>query len=228
MTLDALIRLHRNLLRDELTMQMTATAMPADPDAPVVRAKPRTQSGNEYGWTGVPLSVPFTRYLEGQYGASFPYSAALALLYRECSRSHLGHAERPEWRGALCHKLVRWVVYWHTDPDDAAALFGIPVEDAERLLTGALRLIDQHLTARKAPPSEKAEPDEYSPSRLSRAVCEAVNREVRDFDLEQRIWGALRYRDPTLHEWDTEWAKRQARIIEHRATCERCRIEEAA
>ena len=84
------------------------------------------------------------------------------------------------------------------------------------------------MNARKAPPSEKAEPEEYSPTRLSRAICDAVNREVRDFELEQRIWEAMRHRDPSLPSWEDEWAKRQARIIEHRATCERCRLEEAA
>ena len=243
MTLAELITLHRDGLRSEMTMKMTTSAVPSQTEE--VGGLQVTDAG-ELG--GPSLSVPFARYLHAQlnidrrtnHPSSTPVSAAIGEVRYACRTSHRDHTDRPEWGGSLCHRLVVWVVYWGFSVQTAARMCGIDVASAEKWLGGtwddteqrwrggALRRMTDFIDRRRALTSEKAEPEDTSPTRLSRAICEAVNREVRDFAVEQRIWEAMRYRDPTLRSWEDEWAARQAKILEHRTTCERCRIEEAA
>ena len=209
----------RAALRAELTIPMTTRAVPSE----VVDGY--TDSG-ELG--GLSLAVPFANYLSGRPGAGHPFTRAMKVVQRDCRRGHLGHQERKEWTGSLCHRLIMETVYWRRSTEVAALLTGIDLEHAERLIAAALRTIEQHMASVRAVPSEKADPEEYSPTRLSRAICDAVNREVRDFDQEQRIWEGQRHRDPSLSSWEDEWARRSVKHREHRLTCERCHEERAA
>ena len=223
MTLADLIREHRTHLRAELGyVPMTTRTVPSQVE--LVDGKPTVDAG---ALGGPALSLPFSRYLDAQYGVAFPFAAALSVLRHTCRRGHTGHTDRDAWTGSLCHRLVMWSVYWGFSVDVAARECGIDREHADRLLTGALREISDTMAARRAVPSEHRS-GELSPSEIAKLGCEVFRRAVRDFDLEQRIWAGLRQRDPSLRPWEDEWADRQRRLLEHRAACDRCRLERAA
>ena len=221
--LAALIREHRAHLRAELGyVPMTTRTVPSQVE--LVDGKPTVDAG-QLG--GPALSVPFSRYLDAQYGVAFPFAAALSVLRHTCRRGHTGHTDRDAWRGSLCHRLVMWSVYWGFSVDVAARECGIDREHADRLLAAALREIGDTMAARRPLTSEHRSA-ELSPSEIAKLGCEVFRAAVRDFDLEQRKWEAFRHRDPSLRPWEAEWAERQARLIEHRAECPHCRMERAA
>lgn len=236
--LAALIREHRAHLRAELGyVPMTTRTVPSQVE-PVVDPifhdrewvacqwprRDRLDSG-ELG--GPSLSLAFSRYLDEKYGPAFPFAAALSVLRHHCRRGHVGHTDRKEWTGALCHRLVMTTVYWGFSVDVAARECGIDREHADRLLAAALREIGDTMAARRPLTSEHRSA-ELSPSEIAKLGCEVFRAAVRDFDLEQRKWEAFRHRDPSLRPWEVEWAERQAQLIEHRASCDRCRLGDAA
>lgn len=204
-------------------MGMTTDAVPSQIE--IIDGEPMLDAGP---LGGPALTVQFGSYLDETGNPTIPVQKALLYIRRSCRNGHPRHTGPDAWRGSLCHRLLIETVYWGHPIEEAAATLGLDLDRAYRRLRQALSDLFVQLAARQAVPSEAAEPDEMSATRLSRAVCDAVNRQVRDFAVEQRIWEGQRFRDPTLPEWEEVWAKRQATIIEHRLTCERCRGEQAA
>lgn len=186
------------------------------------------------------------------YGSQRPWSFSWHALRQACRHDHPGHTERPVFGGSLCWQAVSYAVVNRYNPDTIADLWGIPVEDVERHLNRAFGWIEEHMdrgqqirNARDPRPSE-----EPTPTRISLLQCDAANRAVENFDLEQRIWeGQVGIMRRTLsepihvlvnqpsphyetisseewerrHSWEAEWQRRQEVLWEHRQNCDRCR-----
>jgi hypothetical protein len=97
--------LHRELFRDELAIRTVARgpATSIDPHTGILNQEPATR-------IGLNMSGALTRRLghpEG-YGQTYPWARALWLLRVECRRKHPHHrsADRPYWRGSLCHQSI--------------------------------------------------------------------------------------------------------------------------
>lgn len=221
---------HRALYREELCIPVNAKRIPEDTEPILIDGHPvDVLDVGDLG--GMPLSPSMVRRLgppEG-YGAKYPWAHSWSFLRRACRADHPGHAERPEFGGALCWQLVSWAVVSEYSPRDIAYYLGFPVESVERLLSSALRWIIEDMdrkqrfrNGRNPAPSE-----EPTPSRLSLLQCDAANRAVADFELEQRIWNSQREIQArhgiALDSWEDEWARRQVVLVEHRQSCERCR-----
>lgn len=235
--LDALIDLHRALYRDELRRPFQLTVSQVPDETEPIRIGDVLVEVTDSGPLGGPsFSRPFNRHVgpPEEYGSQRPWSAGLHALRYWCRKDHIGHTERRTFGGSLCWQAAAYaivdgyeattVVRLLSDPADG---FGVDYENTERHLLRALRWIEEYMdrgmqirNARDPLPSE-----ETTPSRLSLLMCDAANRQVENFDLEQRIWESHRNKHPELGlaEWHVEWARRQASLLEHQADCDRCR-----
>lgn len=263
MTPSAAVHAHRLLYRSELAIKPTARNVPADTEPIRLHALDGDEwvpTGAEEEVTdsgplgGAPLSPAMNRRLSEPPIGENLWASSLFYLKHACRKDHPGHTEREPFRGSLCWRVVYLVICSELDPTQAADELGIPTESVLRHLNSALRWITEDMdrkarirNARDPKPSE-----EPTPTRLSLLVCDAAQRAVADFDLEQRIWagqvGLMRrdlgdaeevlelVNDPTPHyvkitrqqweqkwSWEAEWARRQALLMEHQAECDRCR-----
>jgi hypothetical protein len=258
MSLAAQLELHRGIYRDELgrVTRLTVAHVPADTEPiPLKEGMVEVTDSGELG--GMPFSTAMVRRLgppQG-YGAMYPWAHSWSYLRRACRNDHPGHTARPEFGGALCWQVVSWAVVSEFTPQTIAGILRLPIEDVERHLRRAFAWIEEDMdrkqrirNARDPQPSE-----EPSPTRLTLLQCDAVNRAVADFDLEQRIWeaqvGVMRRRlsdddsglwdrieEPKPHyvkltpeqweerwSWEREWQRRQEALWSHRQECDRCR-----
>jgi hypothetical protein len=109
-TLEQAIETHRELYRadtyiDRLVARQPPTSL--DLNTGVLHQEPAAA-------VGMTVSGRLLRYVshpEG-FGSDFPWSKALWLLRVECRRRHHDHrsADRPYWRGSLCHEAVKLVI----------------------------------------------------------------------------------------------------------------------
>jgi hypothetical protein len=95
--------------------------------------------------SGMTISGRLLKYLghpEG-YGADFPWSRAHWLSRHWCRRSHEFHraADRPYWRGSLCHQLVRFVIIEGWSVQNTAKI--LRYDHPEPVLRGAFDFIEQ-------------------------------------------------------------------------------------
>lgn len=261
--LDPLIALHRSMYRDELRGQMTQRSVPADTE-PI-----QLSEYNEGEWRpgnglvevtdsgplgGMPFHSDLNRRLgpADGWGPRYPWGHSWSWLRHACRNDHPGHTERPVFGGSLCFQVVSWCVVSEYSPQTITDLLGIPLEDTERHLVRAFRWIEEDIdrkqrirNSRDPRPSE-----EPTPTRISLLQCDAVNRAVENFDLEQRIWEGqvaimrrkleepinVLVNDPAphyvtvsleeweqRHSWEAEWQRRQEALWDHRQECDRCR-----
>lgn len=228
--LDATIALHRQLYRDELRGKMTQRHVPAETE-PIPMHGGMVEVTDSGPLGGMPFSSDLNRRLgpASLYGERYPWAHSWSYLRRACRNDHPGHTERPEFGGALCWQVVSWCVISDYEPATIADILHLPVEDVGRHLLRAFRWIEEDIdrkqrirNARDPQPTE-----EPTPTRITLLQCDAVNRAVADFDLEQRIWESQREvqrrHGLELAAWETEWQRRQAMLFDHRQTCERCR-----
>ena len=222
-------RLHRDLYREELRIpHMTVRQVPAETEAiPIGDRSVEVTDSGPLG--GMAFSGDLNRRLgpPSGYGERYPWAHSWSYLRRACRHDHPGHTARPTFGGALCWQAVSYYVVSEFEPDTIARLMDLPIEAVHRHLHRAFTWIIEDMdrkqrirNARDPQPSE-----EPTPTRISLLQCDAVNRAVADFDLEQRIWESHRRLHPELNlvEWAVEWSRRQVALIEHRAECERCR-----
>ena len=229
--LDALIAEHRSMYREERRIpRITIHQVPADTEAiPFGTGSVEVEDSGPLG--GRPLSPAMNRLLgpPAGYGAQYPWTHSWSYLRRACRADHPGHTERPVFGGALCWQVVSWCVVAEFESATIASITGLPTESVERHLRNALRWITEDIdrkqrirNARDPKPSE-----DPTPSRVSLLQCDAVNRAVANFDLEQRIWESQRAiqrrHGIELAAWETEWARRQHALWSHQAECDRCR-----
>lgn len=262
------VAFHRLLYRDELgsIRRTNASHVPADTEPiqlseydldlerwlPGAASVAVTDSG-ELG--GAPLAPMMNRRLgdPSGYGPAWPWAASHFYLMIACRNDHPGHMEREEFHGSLCWRVVYLMVIDAKDPAMAAGILGIPSEDVVKRWEAASAWILNDMDAKQRFRRDPKPSEETTPTRLSLLQCDAVHRQLMDFDLEQRIWesqvGLLRSRlvdpddgiwelvpDPlphyvkiTLaeweqkHSWDREWARRMDALRDHRQDCDRCR-----
>ena len=231
------IAAHRHLYRQELSgvLRVTARQVPADTepiavseyDADLEKWLPGTTSVNvtDSGPLGGPaLSMALNRYLEPPRH-EFPWSAALFAMRLECRRSHPGHTEREPFHGSLCWRLAYLLIVASLDPTQVADELGIPTQHVLDRWESVGKWMLGDMEARERRTREPLPSEDPTPTRLSLLVCDAAHRQVRDFDLEQRIWESQMRLHPELGlvAWEVEWARRLEEQGEHRAGSERCR-----
>lgn len=253
--LEQMIADHRGMLADELRrpFQMTVAQVP-DETEPIPVGDVMVEVTDSGPLGGPAYSRPMNRHLGpvAGYGSQRPWSYSFDALRFACRKDHPGHTQRDVFGGSLCWQAVSWCVLSGYTPATIADLWDMPTEDVERHLLRAFRWITEHMdrgqqirNARDPQPSE-----EPTPTRISLLQCDAVNRSVQNFTLEQRIWegqvGIMRRNlkepisvldnDPaphyvtiTLeeweqrHSWEAEWGRRQEALWDHRQECDRCR-----
>lgn len=243
----AAVLLHRSMYREELSLvtRTTASHVPAETE-PITEA---TYDGSEWRpgpvqvevtdsgpLGGEPLSAQMNRHLgpPSGFGSQRPWSHAFHYLRRACRNDHPGHTARPTFGGSLCWQAVAYSVLHDYTVPTIASLLSIPDDefyvseaDVERHLLRAFAWIEEDMDRKQRirngyDPRPSEEP---TPTRLSLLQCDAAQRQVADFDLEQRIWESQRNLHPELElsAWDVEWARRMETLREHQATCDRCR-----
>ena len=140
MTLAATIALHRQLLRDDAHIARLVSRQPPtslDLHTGVLHEEPAAA-------IGMNMSGRLLKYVghpEG-YGSDFPWSKALFRLRYQCRREHPYHraADRPYWRGSLCHELVRFTVIREFSIENAAKI--LRYDNPEPVLRYALSYIE--------------------------------------------------------------------------------------
>ncbi len=255
--LAAQLYLHRNLYREERRLpRITISQVPADTE-PIQIGTGTVEVEDSGPLGGRPFAPAMNRLLgpPNGYGSRYPWTHSWSYLRRACRNDHPGHTERPEFGGSLCWQVVSWAVISEYQPDTIAGILRIPVEDVERHLRRAfdwiIEDIDRKQAIRNARDPQPSE--EPTPSRLSLLQCDAANRAVDNFSVEQAIWeaqvGVMRRRlaeddsglwdrieEPKPHyvkltpeqweerwSWEREWQRRQEALWSHRQECDRCR-----
>lgn len=151
MTLAATIATHRGMYRDELHIERLVQRQPPttlDLNTGVLHQEPAAA-------IGMTISGRLLKYVshpEG-YGGEFPWSKGLFSLRWWCRKNHEFHraADRPYWRGSLCHQLVTFTVIRGWSVHNAAEI--LRYDDPEPVLRLALEYIEQRMDAER----EKAE-----------------------------------------------------------------------
>jgi hypothetical protein len=227
------IETHRGMYADELRrpFQMTVAQVPDEVEAiPMGDVMVEVTDSGPLG--GPAYSRPMNRHLGpiAGYGVQRPWSYSWNALRFACRNDHPGHTERGEFGGSLCWQVVSWCVISNYTPQTIAdQLLHIPLENVERHLLRAFRWIEEHMdrgqqirNARDPQPSE-----EPTPTRISLLQCDAVNRAVQNFGLEERVWNSQREIQARhgleLPAWEAEWQRRQEALWDHRQECDRCR-----
>jgi hypothetical protein len=106
--LDFLVEFHRNLRRDDLSIERMVARQPPtsrDPNTGIVTQHDATA-------TGMNMSARLYRFVESAPISEFPWHGAFRMLRVECRRRHTFHrgSDVPYWRGSLCQEFVRLVV----------------------------------------------------------------------------------------------------------------------
>jgi len=115
----------------------------------------RYGANNEYviedgSRTGMAMSGNMIRRLSENPGDTFPWITAYGRLYWHCHRRHPHHrsADRPYWRGALCHQAVTLVVKRRFSPANAAKI--LKLDHIDPLLVSAFREIETQIDDARA------------------------------------------------------------------------------
>jgi hypothetical protein len=118
---------------------------------------------------GMPMSGPMLRKIghpEG-YGSLYPWSKALWMLRVECRRRHHDHrsADRPYWRGSLCHEAVKLVVIGGESggtgplsPEHAGRI--LRIDRIDELLLRAFRFLEESMDSFRRRAELRAREDE--------------------------------------------------------------------
>jgi hypothetical protein len=161
--LHRLVELHRSLFRDDLHIQRL-----------VGRQPPTTRDSNtgvvhqhEAAVVGMNMSARLYRYVEAPTGSEFPWTAAWKLLRVECRRRHHDHrsADRPYWRGSLCHEAVKLVIIGGEangigplSPEHAGRI--LRIDRIDELLARAFRFLEETMDDFRARAEKRAREDE--------------------------------------------------------------------
>lgn len=213
---------HRAMYRDELSVVHDLST--EHPPVLFDYARAEWQEA-EAAMVGLNLTAQLVRLLghpEG-FGQLFPWRAALWRLRHECRGSHLGHVERPEFSGSLCHRLTSLTVAQDYSPDMAALALGLDPRRALRVLESALRWIEDSIDRERAR-------QEARQAMLDHQAAEILAiRFARDHDQprEERAWEWLRRHGyAALPSWEIEAARRAA---EHELFgCRNCPLAQGA
>ena len=108
--LDVLIAEHRAAYRSDLLIERLVARQPPT-TLDVNTGALHVEDGAAIGMTISGRLLKYLSHPEG-YGSDFPWSKALYRLRWHCRKEHPYHrsADRPYWRGALCHQLVTFTV----------------------------------------------------------------------------------------------------------------------
>ena len=157
MTLAAQITLHRNLAADDAHIDRLVASQP-----------PTTFDYNRAEWTqepaaaiGMTISARLLKYVghADGYGSDFPWHGALWRLRYHCRKEHEFHraADRPYWRGSLCHQLVTFVILRGWSLQNAAEI--LRYDNPEPVLRYALSWIEAAMDQARAK-AERRQRDE--------------------------------------------------------------------
>ena len=156
--LERLIQQHRDMYANDLRIDRLVARQPPttiDPNTGELHVEPGAA-------TGMPMSGRFLKYLghpEG-YGSDFPWSKAWWRLKAECRRTHPYHraADRPYWRGSLCHQLVAFTVVRGFSIENAAKI--LRYDNPEPPLRAALEWIDASMDRQRELAERRAREDQ--------------------------------------------------------------------
>lgn len=168
MSLTSLVELHRAAYRDELNVSRMVSRQPPtslDVNTGMLHEEEATR-------IGMNMSGSLLRRLghpEG-FGSAYPWMRSLWLLRVECRRRHPHHrsAERPYWRGSLCHQAAKLViiggeVHGHGPLTIQQASKVLRVDKMEPLLRNAFRIIEETIDDfRRQADRRRREEDGYS------------------------------------------------------------------
>lgn len=132
-SLEEQIDLHRELYRDSTRLDRLVSRQPPltryDSNDWTEGTPVRYGSDNEYviepaARIGMSMAGAMIRRLSDSPGAMFPWPTALYRLRYACRREHPYHraADRPYWRGSLCHQLVVFTVIREWSIENAAKI----------------------------------------------------------------------------------------------------------
>ena len=153
--LAATLALHRALYEDECRIPRLVSRQP-----PVIRNDVGERE-SQWTHTGMPTSgLLHRRIFEKSPGEMFPWVTAFAALRVHCRRHHPAHraADRPYWRGALCHQVVRFCVIEGWTPEQAAVVLRLDY-GMEALLRSAFSVIEQHIDEQRARAEQREKHD---------------------------------------------------------------------
>ena len=147
-TVELAVLTHRELFRADLLIPKLVSRQPPtslDVNTGVLHQEPGSA-------VGMSMSGRLLRYLshpEG-YGSDFAWSKALYGLRWHCRKRHPHHrsADRPYWRGALCHQAVMLVVVRRFSPQNAAKI--LKLDHIDPLLISAFREIETQIDDARA------------------------------------------------------------------------------
>jgi hypothetical protein len=156
--LEQAIETHRELYRADLWIDRLVARQPPTSlnlNTGVLHQEPAAA-------IGMTVSGRLLRYVshpEG-YGSDFPWSKALWKLRVHCRRDHPYHraADRPYWRGALCHQLVTFVIIREWSVANAASI--LRYDNPEPVLRLALERIESTMDDFRARAEKRAREDE--------------------------------------------------------------------
>jgi hypothetical protein len=164
-TLEQAIETHRELYRaDTLIDRLVARQPPTTLD--LNTGILHVEDGTRIGMTMSGRLLKYVGHPEG-YGADFPWSKALWLLRVECRRRHHDHraADRPYWRGSLCHEAVKLVVIGGESggtgplsPEHAGRI--LRIDRIDELLLRAFRFLEESMDSFRRRAELRAREDE--------------------------------------------------------------------
>jgi hypothetical protein len=223
------VALHRAMWRDDNRLERLVSRQPPltryekTDDPELIRYGANDEYVIERGAiVGMPMSGNMIRRLSENPGELYPWVAGLNYLKTVCRRRHPDHRslEHPYWRGALCWTLVRAVVIDGLSIQNAAAV--LRADDAERILAGALALIEESIDDNKKRAEKRARLDEGQAvtCRCGHAWSRhgGITAGFRCLD-ECDCARYMAYMEPLAHHVPSE---------EHRAECPQCQRASAA
>jgi hypothetical protein len=158
MSLDARILDHRAMYQADLHVgRLVARQPPTSLDLNTGELKQEPAAA-----IGMTIAGPLLRRLghpEG-YGSSYPWMKALWLLRRECRKEHPYHraADRPYWRGSLCHQFTSFVIIGGFSVRNAAEI--LRYDDPETVLRKAFDFIESTIDDFRAKAEKRQRDDE--------------------------------------------------------------------
>lgn len=139
-----MLSVHRRMYAGDLWLTRLTS------DEPAVFIQYGARVSDPMSMLGPTLSYMMERYLTESYGELFPWARALRGLRVDCRRHHPEHAEREEFDGSLCHKLVSLTIIGGYELDATCLQIGLTPERAGRRLRMALRWIEAYMRQRLA------------------------------------------------------------------------------
>lgn len=152
---------------------------------------PTHRSTGNGGWTGLPFTRPFERYIDGEHGGDFIATDAFAAVRDWCRREHWreSHSTDNPFAWNLCARLVIAYVELRQPVPFIAAQEGLDLWLTENLLIGALR---ESATWRGSRRAGVVIGDESHKQLNESEALSVVLAHQHDLVYEEKVWNALR------------------------------------